>query len=225
MLEMFEKSKVFDLKDEINIRNYQIVSKKLVNNEEITFSMFSFDKDESVSEQSNSEDIIIFVLEGNMSVTHKKVFTAEKNQVLAIPKNTLHRVYSNEKSKIIQLSFISTKGDEEMEKFINKINHGEILNMADVLSYEDGGIASIALVQRESLTLTLFAFDKGQSIASHSSNGDALVQVLEGEVTIDIDGEKFDLQAGKSIIMPAGTPHAVSAKERFKMMLTVVKPL
>lgn len=52
-----------------------------------------------------------------------------------------------------------------------------------------------------------------------------MVQVLEGVANIDIDGELFEVPAGKTIIMPTGTPHAVEAKERFKMMLTVVKPL
>lgn len=222
---MFVKGKKFDICDEISIKKYQIVSKKILKDSELTYSLFSFDANESVSEQSNSEDIIIFVLEGSVSVTHEKSFTATKGQVLGIKRNTLHRVYSNEQSKILQLSLKIGKEDEEMEKFITKINHGEILNIADVVSYEDGGITSIALVQRKSLTLTLFAFDKGQSIATHSSNGDALVQVLEGEVTINIDGEDYNLIAGQSIVMPKNTPHAVKAKEKFKMMLTVVKPL
>ncbi|OOB78054.1 MAG: cupin [Epulopiscium sp. Nuni2H_MBin003] len=111
-----------------------------------------------------------------------------------------------------------------MNKFINKVNSGEILKMSDVIDYTEDGIASVAMVQRKSLTLTVFAFDKGQKLSTHKSNGDAFVQVLDGTVTINIDGIDFDLTAGESIIMPAETPHAVMAKERFKMLLTVVKP-
>lgn len=224
-MHLFEKSKIFNIKDYINVRENQIVSKNLFKSEEVLISLFSFSEDESVSEQSNSEDIFIYVLEGEVCVTHNENFNAKENQVLAIEKGTLHRVYSNKESKVIQLSMITKKEENEMEQFIKKVNQREILDMSDVVEYEDGGISSIALVQRESLTLTIFAFDKGQKIASHSSNGDALVQVLDGEVTIDIDGEKFELVKGQSIIMPAGTPHAVFAKEKFKMMLTVVKPV
>lgn len=222
---MFEQKKIFHIEDTIQIKKYQIISKKLHKDSLITMSLFSFDKEESVSEQSNSEDIFILVLAGTMSVSHQEVFTANQMQVLFIPKNTLHRVYSEAESKILQFSFITQKGEKEMEQFIKKINAREILDLSQTIDYEDGGIASIALVQRESLTLTLFAFDKGQSIASHHSNGDAMVQVLEGEVLIQIDGENFVLEKGQSIVMPAQTPHAVTAKEKFKMFLTVVKPL
>ena len=216
---------VFDIKDEIDLRRYQIISKQLFKSKDETLSIFSFDKGESVSEQANSEDILILVLDGKMSVNQKETFTASNFQVLAIPKNTLHRVYSNEQSKVLQLSLIVEEGEKEMENFINKINHGEILNLSDSVEYQEGGITSIALVQRKSLTLTLFAIDKGQSLATHSSNGDAMVQVIDGSVLINIDGTDFKLSKGQSIIMPAGAPHSLKAEERFKMMLTVVKPL
>ncbi len=213
------------LENLINIRKFQIVSKKIVQSNDINLSLFSFDKDESVSEQSNSEDIIIIVLSGKVGVISTEEFIAGKDEVLAIPKNTLHRVFSIEESKVIQLSFVTDEGDLEMNNFINKVTHREILNLADLVEYEEGGVTSIALVQRNSLTLTILAFDKGQSIASHSSNGDALVQALVGSVTINIDGKDYELKAGESIVMPANTPHALTAKEKFKMMLTVVKPL
>lgn len=211
------------LAEQIGYRQYQIVSKKLAQQDEVHVSLFSFDQGESVSEQSNSEDIIIFVLEGQMAVEMPEIFTAKQGEVLAIPRNTMHRVYAIECSKIFQFS--TNKGEITMEQFITKVNHGEILDLGAVLEYEAHGISSLAMVQRSSLTITLMAFDAGEKIASHSSNGDALVQVLEGTATIDIDGEGFTIPAGQSIIMPAGTPHAVEAKERFKMMLTVVKPI
>ncbi len=222
---MIEKKTIFDFSELINFRDNQIISKILHRSEDAMISLFSFSENESVSEQANSEDIFIFVLEGEVEVTHSEIFTAKKGQILVIAKGTLHRVYSKAKSKVLQMSLIVNKKEKEMEQFIKKVNQREVLDMADIVSYEDGGISSIALVQRESLTLTIFAFDKGQRIASHSSNGDALVQVLDGEVTIDIDGTDYNLIKGQSIIMPAGTPHAVTAKEKFKMMLTVVKPL
>jgi len=50
------------------------------------------------------------------------------------------------------------------------------------------------------------------------------VLVLDGQGQIIIDGEKFDLKTGDSILMPAGHPHAVYGLKRFKMFLIVVFP-
>ena len=217
-------NQVFDLVDHIGLRKCQIVSKKLAHQDMVHVSIFSFDKNESVSQQSNSEDIIIYVLSGKVEVETNQIHSASAGQVLAIPRHTLHRVYSVEQSKIFQWS--TSKGEEEMEQFIKKVQHGEILNIGDALEYESNGVSSLALVQRETLTITLMAFDAGEHIAAHSSNGDALVQVLEGTAYIDINGTPYEIPANKSIVMPANVPHAVSATNgRFKMMLTVVKPL
>ena len=51
---------------------------------------------------------------------------------------------------------------------------------------------------------------------------DAFVTCLDGVGEVTIDGEKFQLTEGQSIVMPAGHPHAVYGKEQFKMLLVVV---
>ena len=81
---------------------------------------------------------------------------------------------------------------------------------------------SKTLVQNESVSLTLFAFEKGEEISTHAAGGDALVTVLEGTGKFTIDGKEFLLQQGESIIMPKNIPHAVYGEQRFKMLLNVV---
>ncbi len=219
-----EYKTIFNLKDEISYKQYQIVSKFLYQNEEVTFSLFSFDAEESVSEQANSEQILIYVLEGEMAVKHTNEFTAKTGEVLGIPNGLIHRVYSKTKSKILQINTEINQGDYIMGEFIKKIDEREVIKLADAVDYEKGGVASKSLVQRESFTLTIMAFDKDARISSHSSTGDALVQILEGKAEIDIDGKLYNLCEGQSILMPAKTPHALRAVENFKMMLTVAKP-
>lgn len=69
---------------------------------------------------------------------------------------------------------------------------------------------------------SLFSFDKGEEISTHESGGDAFVTCLDGVGEITINGEKYELHEGESIIMPAKHPHAVHGKEQFKMLLVVV---
>ena len=80
------------------------------------------------------------------------------------------------------------------------------------------------LVKNASGGVTLFAFDEGQGLSEHTAPFDALVQVVEGAVEITISGQPRQLQGGEIILMPAGQPHALKALERFKMILTMIRP-
>ncbi|MDD6046284.1 MAG: cupin domain-containing protein [bacterium] len=110
-----------------------------------------------------------------------------------------------------------------MEKGLMKnIAKAEVLRLADEVQYQQGQIVSKTLVQNLHVSLTLFAFEKGEEISTHESGGDAMVTVLDGCGRITIAGKEYLLNAGETIIMPAKTPHAVYGQERFKMLLTVV---
>jgi len=50
-----------------------------------------------------------------------------------------------------------------------------------------------------------------------------MVQVLDGEATVTVDGKAMIVGPGQVVVMPANVPHAVTAVKRFKMILTVVK--
>ena len=82
---------------------------------------------------------------------------------------------------------------------------------------------SRTLAQNDALSITLFSFDKGEEISTHTASGDALVTCLDGVGRITIDGVAYEFTAGQSIVMPAGHPHAVFGPEQFKMLLVVVK--
>ena len=89
------------------------------------------------------------------------------------------------------------------------------LMLKDLVEYQDGQVVSKTLVQNDLVSMTVFSFDKGEEISSHSAGGDAMVTVLEGV------GEVFILEEGETLIMPKGIPHAVFGEEKFKMQLTV----
>lgn len=111
-----------------------------------------------------------------------------------------------------------------MEQYIRNIAHGSIVSLVDQVDYQPGQIVSKTLAQDGHRSLTLFAFEKGEEISTHSSSGDAMVIALDGLGKITIDGKDFLLHAGETIVMPANTPHAVYGEERFKMFLIVVFP-
>jgi len=91
------------------------------------------------------------------------------------------------------------------------------------INYSEKAIVSKKILTSTGGNISLFAFDKEEALSEHTAPFDALVQVLEGEVKIEIDGVAYVLVGGQSIIMPATIPHALSAITRFKMLLTMLK--
>jgi quercetin dioxygenase-like cupin family protein len=89
--------------------------------------------------------------------------------------------------------------------------------------YQEGAVVSRILLKRGGGTVTLFAFDEGQSLSEHTAPFDAIAHILEGEALITIAGAPLTVRAGDMVLMPADQPHAVHATARFKMLLTMIR--
>lgn len=105
---------------------------------------------------------------------------------------------------------------------MKNISKSQVLALKDEVAYQDGMVVSKTLVQNDAVSVTLFAFDKGEEISTHESGGDAFVTCLDGVGKVTVDGIEYILKEGESIVMPAKHPHAVFGEERFKMLLVVV---
>jgi quercetin dioxygenase-like cupin family protein len=99
----------------------------------------------------------------------------------------------------------------------------EVLNVRELAAYQKGAIVSKTLVEKESGTVTLFAFDQDQALSEHTAPFDALVQVIEGRVEIRIAGAPHVVSEGEMLILPANRSHALKALTPFKMMLTMIR--
>ncbi|TFG17211.1 MAG: cupin domain-containing protein [Promethearchaeota archaeon] len=103
------------------------------------------------------------------------------------------------------------------------MTHSKVMELNKLVEYQQGNVVSRTLVTKNTGTITLFAFDKGQGLSEHTTPYDAMVYILDGSAEIIISKKKFQLQSGQMIIMPANEPHALSATEHFKMMLIMIK--
>lgn len=97
------------------------------------------------------------------------------------------------------------------------------INLAQSVSIQTGSVVSKTLINKPAGTVTLFAFDQGQSLSEHTAPYDALVIILEGEAEISISGQWTTVKTGESLLLPANLPHALLAKKAYKMMLIMVK--
>jgi quercetin dioxygenase-like cupin family protein len=91
------------------------------------------------------------------------------------------------------------------------------------IEYSSKGIISRQIMRNSVGNVTLFSFDEGQSLSEHTASFDEIIQVLEGEANVIINGKENILTAGEAIIMPANIPHALMAVKKFKMILISIK--
>lgn len=95
--------------------------------------------------------------------------------------------------------------------------------LVDSILYQNGSIVSKQIVKKPNGNITLFAFDKDESLTEHSSPFEAVVYMVEGEMEIKIGGTPYIVKGGEYIIMPPDTPHGLKAIVRSKMLLTMIK--
>jgi quercetin dioxygenase-like cupin family protein len=100
---------------------------------------------------------------------------------------------------------------------------GQAAMLARTVDYQTGSIVSRTVIDKQSGTVTLFAFDEGQGLSEHTAPFDALVYIIEGEVQITISGTPLSAKGGEILIMPAHEPHALRAVKKFKMMLIMIR--
>jgi quercetin dioxygenase-like cupin family protein len=97
------------------------------------------------------------------------------------------------------------------------------LRLVEEVDYAPGAVVSRTIARNKGGTLTLFAFDVGQELSEHTAPFDAIVTVLDGAVELVIGGTSVPAKAGETVLMPAHVPHAVKARQRFKMLLSMIR--
>jgi quercetin dioxygenase-like cupin family protein len=112
---------------------------------------------------------------------------------------------------------------EKDSKPVNERLVARPFSYAELVDYQEGSIVSRTIIDKPVGTITVFAFDKGQNLSEHAAPYDALVEVIDGTGTITIEGTGHEVRTGQQIIMPAEKPHAVMARERFKMVLIMIR--
>jgi len=100
---------------------------------------------------------------------------------------------------------------------------GNAKSMETLIGYQKDSVVSKTLIDKQTGTVTLFAFDKGQALSEHTAPFDGLVFIVDGRAEIGISGEVKDMTKGDIITMPANKPHFLKAKEPFKMLLIMIK--
>ncbi len=97
-----EEVKINNLDEMLDYQEGSVVSRTLINKEEGTVTLFSFDKDEGLSEHTTPFDALVYIIDGKAKITiSKKEFVLEKGQMIIMPANEPHALKALEKYKMM----------------------------------------------------------------------------------------------------------------------------
>lgn len=98
-----------------------------------------------------------------------------------------------------------------------------VSNLENDITYQKDSVVSKTIIGKKTGTVTLFAFDAGQSLSEHTAPFDALVYGVDGVAEITVASTRLVLKKGETVILPANIPHAVKPLGQFKMLLVMIK--
>ena len=96
------KSEILKLNEQISYQDGQVVSKTLVQNENVSLTLFSFEKDEEISTHESGGDAMVTVLEGTGRFTvDGRVYVLNAGETIIMPAKIPHAVYGLERFKML----------------------------------------------------------------------------------------------------------------------------
>jgi len=109
---------------------------------------------------------------------------------------------------------------QEIKEFANELSPKELINE---VQYQSNSIVSKQIIKKSNGNITLFAFDKDESMTEHTSPYEAVVYIVDGEMEIRIADSPYSVKAGEIIALPPNVPHSLKADRKSKMLLTMIK--
>ncbi len=102
MLKNISKSEVLVLKEQVEYQPGQIVSKTLVQNENVSMTLFAFDEGEEISTHESSGDAFVTCLDGTGKVTIDGIdYELTEGKSIVMPAKHPHAVYGLKKFKMM----------------------------------------------------------------------------------------------------------------------------
>ena len=102
MMKNIAFAEVLKLKDQIQYQTGQVVSRTLVQNNAVSVTLFSFDKDEEISTHESGGDAFVTCLDGVGRITIDGVeYEVHEGESIVMPAKHPHAVYGKEQFKML----------------------------------------------------------------------------------------------------------------------------
>lgn len=94
-----------------------------------------------------------------------------------------------------------------------------VLKAKDIVDLQDQKFARKVLMEENNSSLSAIAIKKDEIIDTHTSTCDAAVYVIDGEIELHFDAEKFTVEKGEILMFKKDEQHKVLAKKDSKFLL------
>ncbi len=94
-----------------------------------------------------------------------------------------------------------------------------VLKAKDIVNLDNEKFQKETLMENNNSSLSVIALKKEEIIDTHTSLEDAAVYVLDGEIELHFDAEKFTLDKGEILLFKKDIQHKVFAKKDSKFLL------
>ena len=108
------------------------------------------------------------------------------------------------------------KDKQELEKSSPHI-------IVEIIEYVPNAVVSKTIIKKTTGNIAVSSLDAGEELAEELSPFDIYIQIIDGTAEVIINDRKYNLRLGEGIVIPAHTRHNFKAKERFKMLTTIIK--
>jgi quercetin dioxygenase-like cupin family protein len=95
--------------------------------------------------------------------------------------------------------------------------------LGDAVQYIPRSIVIQTIVKKLTGNVSLISVESGEIIGDKILPFDTLIQIIDGNADIIIDGQLSSLSTGQAIIIPAHTSNSMEASVRFKMVSTIIR--
>lgn len=97
-----------------------------------------------------------------------------------------------------------------------------VLKAKELVNLDGEKFKKEVLLQNDNSCLDLIALKKDAIIDTHTSIADAAVYVLEGEIEMHFNAEKFTVEKGEMLMFKKDEQHHVLAKKDSKFLLVKI---
>ncbi len=95
--------------------------------------------------------------------------------------------------------------------------------VVEIIEYVENAVVSKTIIKKSTGNVTAMSFDRGEELADKISPFDNFIQIIDGKAELIIGKETHQLALGNGIVIPAHAQHCFNAREKFKIISTIIK--
>jgi quercetin dioxygenase-like cupin family protein len=95
--------------------------------------------------------------------------------------------------------------------------------VVEIIGYMENAVVSKTIMKKATGNVTAMSFDRGEELGDKITPFDNYIQIIDGAAELTIDKKTQHLKLGNGIIIPAHAQFCFTAREKFKIISTVIK--